>query len=362
MIVGAVARSLVVGLVWILGMTAAGPAHACLVCIPIPEATAADELIESDVVVLAREDPDQPFSYRAVEVLKGSYDGQPPIDLLVNSVVRRKLANAPERSVVLVHDPDGSGWRSLGYADADYEEVVRRILERGPGWLSQGRSRRVAYFAGLLDHRNPILANLAYLEVGRAPYREIKAVSHQINRERLQRMLTDVAYYEWRALAILLLAQSDRPQDRDAIRTAFGLAARHNQETHLAAWATAYIEIDGADAIEVIEARYFQDHARSDAELLEVGKALSVHGSDGHVHLRDRMVEAYTKLLDTHPSMVGPVAKDLAAWQAWGPADRIRAIAGDRDALDLPTLFLVGHYLGLASEQDRHAQAGAAVP
>lgn len=361
MVFGAAVRGSMAALLWVLCLSwaGAGPAHACMVCIPIPETTAADHLIEGDIVVLAREDPDQPFSYREVEVLKGSYDGHPPIDMFVNSTMRRKLANAPDRSVVLVHNPDRSGWRSLGNANAEFEGVVRQILERAPSWQTQVKSQRIAYFASLLDHRNPILANLAYLEVGRAPYREIKALSGQISRERLRRMLTAAAYYEWRALAILMLAQSDRAQDRDEIRRSFGMAAKYHHETYLAAWATAYIEIDEADAIDVIEARYFEERERTDAELIEISKALSVHGSDGHVHLRDRMVEAYAELLDNHPSMVGPVAKDLAAWQAWSLAERVRTIAGNRDDLDRETLFVVGYYLGLASEKDRHA--GAAI-
>ena len=42
-------------------LIAAGPAHACLVCIPMPERTLADHVVEAAAVALARNDPDDPF-------------------------------------------------------------------------------------------------------------------------------------------------------------------------------------------------------------------------------------------------------------------------------------------------------------
>ena len=58
-----------------------------MICIPVPEKTDADYLIESDTVVLAREDQARPFFYEAVEVLKGADDGA-PIDLFLDSTTR----------------------------------------------------------------------------------------------------------------------------------------------------------------------------------------------------------------------------------------------------------------------------------
>ena len=43
--------------------------------------------------------------------------------------------------------------------------------------------------------------------------------------------------------------------------------------------------------------------------------ALSVHGRDGHTHLRDRIVHSYTMAIHSHPAVTGPIAKDLADWK-----------------------------------------------
>ncbi len=77
-----------------------GRAEACMICIPFPEDTATDQMLKADVVVLARENAEKPFSYVAVEVLKGVLS-DPDIDLFLNSSTRRHLAANPDHSMVL---------------------------------------------------------------------------------------------------------------------------------------------------------------------------------------------------------------------------------------------------------------------
>lgn len=351
-----------IALVVVAGLSVASiePLQACMICIPVPERTAADRLIESETVVLAREDDDRPFAYEPVEVLKGTYDGA-PIDLFVNSSTRRKLSRFPERGVVLVHGGKEPGWRNLGYADEAYEQVVRHVIDHADQWRARDDPDRLRYFAGLLGHENRVIADLAYLEVGRAPYSEIKALGDRVKPDVVRRILGDFAYYDWRALAILMLASSDDERDHRYIKESFESTQKLHIDSHLAAWATAYVEIEGEHAIDRIEDAYFRDGTRTDAELIEIGKALSVHGTNGHIHLRDRIVAAYALLLENRTAMVGWVAKDLAAWQEWGLANQIREIAGDGVDLDMQALFAVGYYLGLAGEQgdprDRTADA-----
>ena len=45
-------------------------ALACQICVPRPTQTLANRLLQSDKVVLAREDPRRPYHYAAVETLK----------------------------------------------------------------------------------------------------------------------------------------------------------------------------------------------------------------------------------------------------------------------------------------------------
>ena len=65
-------RGLAFGLLALgLSMGATERARACQVCYPFPKKSVADHLIESEALVLAREDPKRPYHFASIEVLKG---------------------------------------------------------------------------------------------------------------------------------------------------------------------------------------------------------------------------------------------------------------------------------------------------
>ena len=241
-------------------------AQACMVCLPMPRTTAADRLIEADVVAFAREDPGKPFSYQAVEVLKGELDAD-KIDLFVNSTTRRRLKVNENLVVVVVRDKDRS-WRTLGIADKLTRQVVRRVLAITPEWRGErGAEKRCEFFITLFGQDHRALFELAYLELGRAPYSTIKRIAPAITRAKLQPILNRSEYIEWRPLAILMLAQKAGDEERILIKTRFDGCGRFGLTTNLAAWATAYIELAGAVAIEAINQQYLTNANRSEDEV-----------------------------------------------------------------------------------------------
>jgi hypothetical protein len=340
--------------VWLLGL--AGAVHACMVCIPYPEQTAADWLIDSATVILARQHPEKPFSYAPVEVLKGQADGA-EIDLLVDSATRRILAVHPAHAVVLVQKRAGEGGRNLGLADADGAGLVRRILAVNSPWppLASDDQDRPTFFAPLLGHANPWIRELAYLEVGRASYGEIKRLSAMVSREEMRALLRNARSLAWHALAILMLAHTGHAQDRAYIAETFHTHQRLGITTHLAAWATAAIELEEGAAIAVIEERYFRHNTRTTEELVEVMKALSVHGSDGHTHLRDRIAASYGVLLDVHPALASYVAKDLLAWQRWDFTAVLSKMLAAQADVDPLGAYMIELYVSQAQEAQRSA-------
>lgn len=326
------------------------PAGACTVCIPFPTKTTADYLVESEAVVLARENPDKPWSYIAVETLKGD-PGAAWIDQFINSRTRRLLERYPERGVVLVQNSkDSTTWRNLGFADEDYEQIVRDILQKAPAWQDPDTSTesRLAFFADFLGHNNRALHELAYLEVGRAPYGYIKKLSGKWPLDDIRTLLRNSMYFEWHPLAILMLAQSDEEADREYIAEKFTSLSQVGLTTNLAAWTTALIEIKEAAAVTDIENRYFQNSARNREELIAVILALSEHGSNGHTHLRDEIVDGYTTLLGSHPEMANFVANDLMKWRRWELSDQMQEILDTVEGNDPLGAFAIRMYLAQA--------------
>ena len=298
-------------------LMAAMPAavSACTICIGFPEKTDADYLVQADCVVLARESRKDPFSFAPLETLKGHYDGT-EIDLLVDSKTRRIFRADPDRWVILVQNTRGGPWHSLGIASKPYVSVARRIIlllsDSGKGATEQ---KRWEFFLPLFGHRDARIRQLAYLEMSRAPYRVIKQLDHAASRDDWMPMLNDRRYLQWRSLAILILAQSEKPQDKERILEAFHSAHRFGLTTTLAAWAAAAIEVDCGSTIRFIEDKYFRRANSSAEELDAVITALSMHGSQQDAERQDLIVASYRVLLGHHPQRAPQVADDLYAWK-----------------------------------------------
>ena len=237
------ARSFLFAVFLFLPLITAG---ACTLCIGYPEKSAADVLIESWAVALAREDPQQPFTLAPVEFLKGDDSGG-NIDLFLDSRTRRLLAGDPSRTVVVVQGKKGDPWRRLALAGAEYETMVRRILLVAPRWRgSEGRLKRAEFFLPWFGHKDPAIYDLAYLEIARAPYPVIKRISSIVAREQIAPILNRPQYLRWRWLAILMLAHCGDAKDKHDILHASRDAERFRLSINLAAWAAASIEIEGA--------------------------------------------------------------------------------------------------------------------
>jgi len=307
------------------------PAQACQVCFPLPKKSIADFLMESEAVLLAREDPERPFHYRSIQVLKGAAPDK-PLDLFLDSGTRRILQARPRCSILLAKR---GKWERLAMVDEGVRTVVDDVLRSKEEW-KRDEAARFAYFAKLFGHEDPVLRNLAHLEVARAPYSAIRRMGRDVPRAKIHAALADSRYMEWWALHILLLAQSEDARDRKLIVDTVRSLAKFSQPLHLSAWATAYIEIAGDGGIEFFETHYFR-RARRLEELREVVLALSVQGKNGSAERRDRVAASYKVLLARHPALASAVLDDLIAWerkdmvpfmQAFG-AKHVRSLAPD---------------------------------
>lgn len=161
-------------------------------------------------------------------------------------------------------------------------------------------------------------------------------------------MLDDPAYLEWRSLAILMLAQSGNPADKARIRKTFDIKQGSGSTLNLPAWATAYIAVDGTNAVADIERLYLSRPGRSAEELSAVLKALSTQANDDR-GLRNRIASAYRMFLGVHPEHADELARDLITWRRWDFVDQVgqaKAQIKDADPLGAYALDL---YLRMAA-------------
>ena len=321
---------------------------ACQICLPIPLKSLADKIIEAAYVSLARENPNKPFSLISVEDLKG-VPAQPEIDLFLDSSTRRLLDVYPDRKIICTRlsDAPEESWQRIGTLSPELEPIVLETLKQSANW-EKDPSQRLKYFSQLFGHADTQIRTLAHLEVARAPYGEIRTLKNLLPPEKVRSFLSQLRYLEWHALYIILLATSDEEQDQQLIREKMGTAIQFSFTVQLAAWATAYLEIDQGEALTFLEEHYLQNPNRSPKELKAIYQAFSAHGTGGHQHLRDRIVENYRVLLKSSPELAAAIVTDLELWQRWDLTDEITSAIPS--VTDMSQVLQLRSYLQKAEE------------
>ena len=334
-------------------VTEASDTLACQFCFALPQRTEADQILASDCVLLARADPADPFRYIAIETLKGTFDGA-KIDLLVDSATRSYLQLQSDRSALLLIDGATGTWKSLGAVGSEHETLVRRLIAVAQGWRGPDAAmHRWQFFLPYFEHEDRRIRELAYLELARAPYEVIRKLAKLVARDTYEPLLVERRYFEWRGLAILLLAQSDSVVDRRHVLDSFQSAVRYRIVKHLDAWTIAAIEVDREGTLRILEDHFLRDTERSDEELQAIVRALSTQGSLEAPALRERIVLSYKILLQSFPQFAPQVAQDLAAWNRTELVDDLSEIMTLRGELQRADMHLIQDYLAVAAQRKR---------
>ena len=352
-------RLLWVAVVLVL-ITPIPPAQACLICLPVPTTSPVDYLLGADLIVVAREDPGAPYWLTPTQILRGDATG---IDrsFFLEAPFRPGPSLDRNREVICAygsHLGDSQPeWVRVGDASADFNPLVTEILQNREQWqLHPGK--RATYFSRYLGHQNQQIRMLAHLEVARAPYDQIREFKGILTFPELRSSLQNFRLTDWHPLYILLLALSGEPEDLALISSKVRSAANTGLSLHLAAWVTAWIEVEPETALRFLNREYLSGSPRDPAESRAIFRALSVHGNRGHQHLRERITEAYRHILNQHPQMASEVVRDLMMWEQWGLADSLRSITKNpKSGLDQASLLQVAAYLrkaGDAPETGRH--------
>jgi hypothetical protein len=187
-------------------------------------------------------------------------------------------------------------------------------------WSSLSESdwrERLAVIAPALESSEPLVAEVAYGELARAPYAAMRSLKPVLDPSAIAGWVGDPALAGRRAAYVLLLGVAGGERAASIVEAGIAAALESGDAADLAPLLAAHLELDGADGARWIEDTFFRDPARSLQEIEAARLALSVHGGADGVVPRSRVVEAYRVLILAHPPMAGFVAQDLEDWQAW---------------------------------------------
>jgi len=340
-------RPLLLGLT-VLMLFLAGEARACPICFSGVVITPGQKLDAADQAVLAVPLANQ-GQFRIIEVIKGDVAADEtitepgllastgdPVMSLDGPMPGQTVRTVPDgKPLLLLHDKVSEKWTSVGAIGADYAGWLRQLAgTRQGGKARMARSwpqmaltwssltdaewrERVAIVAPHLESAEPLVAEIAYGELVRAPYGAMRILRPQLDAARIASWINDPKLASRRPAYTLLLGIAGGPNDAVELEQHIDTALRARDATNLSAMLAADLELRGPTRIDWLEQRYFADRQRTLPEIEAALLALSVHGGADATVPREKVIEAYRSFIKVRKPMAGFVAMELADWEAW---------------------------------------------
>lgn len=337
-------------------------ASACPLCLGALQQTKAQQLVTARQAMLAVPTADA-GRFRVVELVKGE---RPPGGTIEGGYSRFGPATVPEpgKPLLLVRDDPFPTWIVLGVVGAGHSGWLRRLAAGKPAaeMSAEEWRARVALVVPYLEHREPLIAGLAYGELAAATYVAMRAAKTRLDAPAVRRWLAEPALAARQPLYLLLLGFAGNAQDAAALETRLEAAWKSGDATNLGSLLAADLELRGAARMDWVEARYLRDRARSAAEVKAALLALSVHGNVGGVIPRERVIRSYRVFMTEHKDIAGYVAQDLAEWQYWDAVPEYLALMKSEVRQQYPSRVAILAYLrqspsAEARELGQHTQA-----
>jgi hypothetical protein len=340
-------------------ITASGAA-ACAICLSGWVVTLGQQLDLADQAVLALPESDGK-SFRVIEVVKGSGTAG---GVITEPVVRVDAAMMSSgKPVLLLWNGLAQTWTSVGTVGADYAGWLRQLAVTGgaggrgakPTWpkatqtpteLTDSDWRgRLAIVVPYLENPEPLAAEIAYGEVGRAPYGALRSVKPRLEAGKIASWIEEPKLATRRSSYTLLLGIAGNSNDAVIIEQRVDMAWKSRDATNLAAMLAADLELRGPSRLDWIDQMYFADRNRTLAEIEAALLALSVQGGANGAVPRDRVIQAYRSFMSERKLMAGFVAQELADWGYWDATTEYVALLKSDAVKDPGSHFAIVNYL-----------------
>lgn len=211
-------------------------------------------------------------------------------------------------------------WVGVGAVALEHEGWLRQIAagKRSSDMNVDEWRDRVALMFPYLEHREPLVAEIAYGELAAAPYAALLAAKPRLVAPEIQRWIADPTLMARQPLYLLLLGIAGNAQDATALERRLEASWVAGDTTNLASMIAADLQLRGPSRMAWVDAKYIGDRLRSTRELEAALLALSVLGNANGPIPRERVIESYRLFIQEHKELAGLVAQDLVAWQYWG--------------------------------------------
>jgi hypothetical protein len=290
-------------------------ATACPLCLGAFRSPVARQLVDLPHAVLARPSADG-RSYRVVAVIKGerAAGGIIPAEAIQLDVVEGASA-----TLLLLRDDAWSMWVGVGAVAVEHASWLRQIAtgKRSSDMNADEWRARVVLMLPYLEHREPLVAEIAYGELAAAPYAALVAAGPRLAAPAIRRWLADPTLTARQPLYLLLLGIAGDARDATTLELRLEALGMAGGATNLASMVAADLQLRGPSRMAWLDTKYMGNRLRSTRELEAALLALSVLGNANGAIPRERVIQSYRLFMQEHKELAGFVAWDLAAWQYW---------------------------------------------
>ncbi len=312
-----------------------------------PDPTLVDILMGSEHAVLAQPDPANPYYYTPVAALIGSTDGVVIPDPLDDKTLARLKQN-PSATVLFARDGPYGPWLKLAVLDDRYRAVIDTVIGRKDSWSLGGDEDRYQVFAGLVNDANPDIRRLALLELDRADYSLLREM--RLPKVASLRADLEAGDPDLRPIRILLAGLSHDKRLVQIVSDGLDSAARRDV-AYLGAYATALVELGGADSVGYIIERFLAPDALTVATREKIIEALAIHSQTGETPVKRAVRSGLTNLLGERPELAAAVARQFGFRSDWSLAKPLRAAAAARPPSEIADVFSINQYLAIAEQK-----------
>ena len=323
---------------------ASSAATACPLCLGAFRSSVAKQLVDLPNEVLAQPSADG-GGYRVVAAIKGE---QPAGGIIPTEAIQLDFVADASATLLLVRDEAWSMWVGVGAIAVEHASWLRRIAagKRFSDMNADEWQARLALILPYLEHREPLVAEIAYGGLAAAPYAALLAAKPRLAAPSIRSWLADPKLAARQPLYLLLLGIAGDPGDATALELQLEALWMSRDATNLASMIAADLQLRGPSRVAWVDAKYMGDRLRSTRELEAALLALSVLGNANGDIPRQRVIQSYRLFMQEHKELAGFVAWDLAAWRYWGAVPVYSALIKSNVRQNFASRVAISAYLG----------------
>jgi hypothetical protein len=234
-------------------------------------------------------------------------------------------------------------WHAVAVNEQEYGYLAKAPLLKTP------TVDRLRYFARFLEHRDPLIAQDAYLEFGHASFRDVTRAADALPLGRMKDWLDaeqiPAARKGFYGMALGLAPEARDRRENAAFLEKMIVAPEDDFRAGFDGILGGYLLLRGTAGLELIESRYLANPAAADGDVRHAIIALRFYQEFGRDIPIQRLSAALGQVL-ARPEFAATAITDLARWNDWSSLARISRLY-DEPAYSDPAIrrAIVGYLL-----------------